>query len=79
MANKTSAAQKLCYSRYRSESRKDKNKAAKLARHLKKHPNDLQSANRVTPPTAGKDHIKRTPLEAATIRSMNTGAFGKDV
>lgn len=42
MASKkgSSNAQKARYSRYESESRGEKNKAAKLKRHLKKFPND---------------------------------------
>lgn len=38
--NRDSAAMK----RYRNEGRRDKNKKLKLARHLKNHPNDNQSA-----------------------------------
>ena len=49
MAKKTSAHKKAVYEAYRKNGQAEKNAAKKLARHLKKHPADLQSANHVIP------------------------------
>lgn len=68
---KSSTAKKNAYSRYETEGRAEKNKKAKIARHMKNHPNDAQSATRKPGASAGKAHEKRTPLEAAVIRVSN--------
>lgn len=44
---KTSDSRKNAYKRYALENRQAKNKKAKVARHLKQHPNDAQSANAI--------------------------------
>jgi ribosomal protein S15P/S13E len=43
---------------YTKEQRWLKNKVRKLQRHLKRHPNDKQSANQ-----APADYIRKTPLD----------------
>lgn len=54
MAKKKSLKGKGTYAAYKAESRAEKNKAAKLARHLRKHPNDEQAEKAV-----GKPHNYR--------------------
>ena len=44
---------------YAAEDRANKNKAKKLARHLMKHPNDSQSAERRTPAS----YKRKKPLD----------------
>lgn len=76
MSKKTSASAKARYSIYEASGTAAKNKAAKIARHLKKHPEDAQSASRAKSTCSGKSHEKRTQLECQIRRSINTGAFG---
>lgn len=47
MAKKTTAAQKARFSAYSGDGRREKNRAAKLARHVKAHPEDAQSKKAV--------------------------------
>ncbi len=55
MSKKTkSASQKLQSAAYKADSRAAKNRARKLARHMKKHPNDAQAERMV-----GKAHTYR--------------------
>jgi hypothetical protein len=44
MSKKKSMKGKGSYAAYRAESRAEKNRAARLAKHLKSHPNDKQTA-----------------------------------
>ncbi len=45
----TSANAKARFLAYKTSGQAAKNAAKRLARHLKKHPNDLQSKNQVVP------------------------------
>lgn len=73
----TSASKKANYAAYKAKSTGAKNKAAKLARHLKKHPNDSQSASKASSRCSGQNQVSpRTPFEARVRRSLKTGAFG---
>lgn len=77
MSKKTSASKKANYAAYQAKSTAAKNKTAKLVRHLKKHPNDAQSASNAPSRCAGKhNHTPRTQFEARVRRSLKTGAFG---
>lgn len=58
MAKQKSRKGKGSYVTYEKENRASKNRAKKLARHLKKHPNDAQAASAV-----GKDkRIRKKPM-----------------
>lgn len=77
---KSSAGQKAARDAYNMTARREKNKTAKIARHMKKHPDDVQSKNRVKPVTAGRSQeVKRTPFEARLARKAKHAAsmFGK--
>lgn len=80
MAQKTSPAKKARYAAYASGSVAAKNKAKKIARHLKKHPGDKQAAAQKPGARAGMTHDKRTPGEAALGRATaHFALFGRGV
>lgn len=54
---KTSAMAKAQYSMYKDSDRARKNKARRLAKHQRKHPNDAQAAKAVA-----QGHTRKTPL-----------------
>lgn len=67
MAKKKSLKGKGSYASYKTLDSYAKNKKAKKARHMKKHPNDLQSANqpaRTTPNrgTNGKNAVAKAKV-----------------
>lgn len=68
MGTKTSTGQKALYAAYAGDSRATKNKAKRIARHVKKHPNDRQSA--IQAPGSKLTHDKRTPLQAKVERAV---------
>lgn len=45
-------------------------------RHLRQHPNDIQSAERRKPATAGQSHTRVSQFMAKLNRAVKTGAFG---
>lgn len=69
-AKKSSASDKAQHAAYKTQARYSKNKKAKIERHLKKHPNDAQSAEslknvrqqppRKAPEVSKWDHYTRT-------------------
>lgn len=54
----SSASQKAQYTAYKTENRALKNKAARLARHQKNHPNDS-----VAQGATASGHTRKTPLD----------------
>jgi hypothetical protein len=77
MSTKVSAARKARYASYAGNSTAAKNKVIKLARHMKKHPNDAQSLAQKPGARAGISHEKRSPAEAAMNRYISHQAsFG---
>ncbi len=54
---KNSLHQKALYESYRKEGRVAKNKAAKIARHKRKHPNDLQKVGVIPDYTSKKAKV----------------------
>lgn len=80
MSLKTSAAQKANYSRYKTENRASKNKAAKIARHMKSHPNDGQSSAQRAGARAGFSNDRLDPLFSKVDRAvMHEALFGSKV
>ena len=74
MAKKTSATQKANYVRYNTECRAETNKKIKVARHMKKHPNDAQSAARKPGARAGMSHERVNPVITAMERAAKHDA-----
>ena len=75
MAKKKSYKGKKQYAAYANEGRSQKNKARKLAKHLKKHPNDAQSAK-----MAGKTlSMRKAPMggQAPEAKTYIYDASGK--
>ena len=70
MSLKTSAAQKANYSRYKTENRAAKNKAAKLARHMKANPDDGQSKAQRAGSRAGFSHDRVDPMVSKVDRAV---------
>ena len=70
MPKKTSATQKGHYSAYKTMSTFSKNKKAKLARHLAKHPDDAIAINAAknVPVVSARNGYKGTSHKAETTR-----------
>lgn len=71
--SRTRAAWKARYLAYKTEGRTAKNKSKKLLRHMKKHPNDLQSSAIKKEPVNYKRKKPYTPMELLVQRISKPG------
>lgn len=84
MAKKKSLKGKGTYAVYQKESRRDKNRIARIKRHMKKHPEDAQSARAlgVTKPAKVASKTNKIGQPAPVLRVRNeagglVAVFGK--